>query len=57
MKLSIVIPCDIQKNGLAPTNTAESATALFLSAGAYAAIAEGAGGNAGIGLVEVYDLD
>ena len=47
----------VQKNGLAPSNAAESAIALNLPAGSYTAIVSGVGGSAGVGLIEVYDLD
>jgi len=47
----------VQKNGLAPTNTSESALVLHLPAGAYTAIVSGANGGTGIGLVEVYTLN
>ncbi len=47
---------DVEKNGLAPTDAAESAIVLHLPAGAYTAIVSGADGGTGIGLVEVYDL-
>jgi hypothetical protein len=48
---------DIEKNGLAPAKAAESATVLFLPAGAYSAIVRGVADSTGVGLVEVYDLD
>jgi hypothetical protein len=48
---------DIDKNGLAPTNVAESATILHPPAGAYSAIVSGADGGTGISLMEIYDLD
>lgn len=48
---------DIDKNGLAPTNAAESATILHPPAGAYSAIVSGADGGTGISLMEIYDLD
>ncbi len=48
---------DISKAGLAPTKNAESATALYLAAGAYTAVEESAGGATGVGLIEVYHLD
>ena len=47
---------DIQKNGLAPPRSAESALVLHLPAGAYTAIVSGANGGTGVGLVEVYNL-
>jgi hypothetical protein len=48
---------DVQKNGLAPTDAAESAIVLHLPAGAYTAIVSGADGGTGVALAEVYDLD
>jgi hypothetical protein len=47
---------DIDQNGLAPTDDAESATILYLPAGAYTTIATGANGATGVGLVEVFNL-
>jgi arylsulfate sulfotransferase len=47
---------DLEQNGLAPTDPAESATVLKLPAGAYTAIASGANDETGVGLVEVFDL-
>ncbi|MGI8955427.1 MAG: aryl-sulfate sulfotransferase [Chthoniobacterales bacterium] len=48
---------DIEQNGLAPSDDAESATLLHLPAGAYTAIVSPADGtSSGVGLVEVYDL-
>jgi hypothetical protein len=46
----------IQAEGLAPTNSAESATQATLSPGSYTAIVRGANGATGVGLVEIYDL-
>jgi arylsulfate sulfotransferase len=46
----------IEENGLAPGNTAESATILYLPAGAYTAIVTGSNGSTGVGLVELFDL-
>lgn len=46
----------IQAEGLAPTQAAESALQVTLSPGSYTAIVRGANGATGIGLVEVYDL-
>ena len=46
----------VQKNGLAPANSSESALALQLPPGAYTAIVSGADGGTGIGLAEVYTL-
>jgi hypothetical protein len=48
---------DIQKNGLAPANAAESALVLHLPAGAYSGVVSGVGGAAGVALVEIYNLD
>lgn len=48
---------DIEANGLAPADPAESATILHLAAGAYTAVASGIDGATGTGLVETYDLD
>jgi arylsulfate sulfotransferase len=47
---------DIQQNGLAPANAAESAIVLHLPAGAYTTLAFGANGSTGVGLVEVFNL-
>jgi hypothetical protein len=47
---------DIQRKGLAPPNTLESAIVLHLPAGAFTAIVSGANGATGNALVEVYDL-
>ena len=48
---------DIEQNGLAPSDDAESATLLHLPTGAYTAIVSpSAGEDTGTGLVEVYDL-
>jgi hypothetical protein len=46
----------IQSEGLAPTQAAESALQDTLSPGSYTAIVRGANGTTGVGLVEVYDL-
>ena len=46
----------IQSEGLAPSNAAESALQATLIPGSYTAIVRGANGTTGIGLVEVYDL-
>lgn len=46
---------DIAATGIAPTNALESAILVSLAPGSYTAIVRG--GNAGIGLVEAYDLD
>jgi hypothetical protein len=47
---------DVQRNGLAPPNPAESALVLHLPAGAYTAIVRGADGGTGVALAEVYTL-
>ena len=47
---------DIEKNGLAPTDSAESATILQLPAGSYTAIVTGVNDTTGVGLLEVFDL-
>jgi sugar lactone lactonase YvrE len=48
---------NIRNSGLAPTQPYEAAMIVQLQAGAYTAIVGGVKGTAGIGLVEVYDLD
>jgi arylsulfate sulfotransferase len=48
---------DIEQNGLAPSDALESATVLYLPAGAYTTIVSGADGGTGVALAEVYDLD
>ncbi|MBS0658533.1 MAG: hypothetical protein JSR82_09860 [Verrucomicrobia bacterium] len=48
---------DIQASGFAPTNDNESAIVATLSPGSYTAIVAGVGGEQGVALVEVYDLD
>ncbi len=48
---------DIQKLGLAPTNSKEAATILHLPAGTYTTIIRGSAGGSGTALVEVYDID
>lgn len=48
---------DLQKNNLAPSDAAESATILHLPAGAYTTIVSGTNSETGTGLVEVFDLD
>ncbi len=47
---------DIEATGLAPTNDAESALLVTLSAGAYTVVERGKAETTGVGLVEVYDL-
>jgi hypothetical protein len=46
----------IQSEGLAPTQPAESALQVTLNPGSYTAIVRGANGTTGVGLVEIYDL-
>jgi sugar lactone lactonase YvrE len=48
---------NIRNSGLAPTQPYEAAMIVQLQPGAYTAIVGGVKGTAGIGLVEVYDLD
>jgi len=43
--------------GIPPTNDFEATVVVTLSPGAYAAVVTGAAGQAGVGLVEAYDLD
>ncbi|MGH8094907.1 MAG: PKD domain-containing protein [Chthoniobacterales bacterium] len=47
----------IRATGLAPTDGAESAILVDLVPGAYTAVARGADGGTGVGLVEVYNLN
>ncbi len=46
----------IQNSSLAPTNPAEFALIATLPAGLYSAIAQGADGGSGVGLIEVYTI-
>jgi matrixin len=46
----------IQSEGLAPSQPAESALQITLQPGSYTAIVRGVNGSTGIGLVEIYDL-
>ncbi|MEO6969643.1 MAG: hypothetical protein ABI217_01965, partial [Chthoniobacterales bacterium] len=46
----------IQATGIPPTNDAEAAILVTLSAGAYTVIERGKADTTGVGLVEVYDL-
>jgi hypothetical protein len=46
----------IQSEGLAPGNPAESALQVTLNPGSYTAIVRSADGNPGVALVEIYDL-
>ena len=48
---------DVERNGLAPPNTLDSAIVLRLPPGAYTAVVRGANGATGNALVEVYHLD
>jgi hypothetical protein len=48
---------DIQNSGHAPTAASESAIIADLPPGNYTAIVRGVNNTAGVGLVEVYDLD
>jgi uncharacterized delta-60 repeat protein len=48
---------EIAPTGLAPGNDSEPAIVISLPPGSYTAVAEGAHGEEGIALVEVYDLD
>jgi hypothetical protein len=47
----------VQATGLAPTNDFESAIVVTLAPGAYTAILQGKNNGAGVGIVEVYDLN
>ena len=48
---------EIAATGLAPSNDSEAAIVATLIPGSYTAILSGMDATAGIGLVEVYDLD
>lgn len=48
---------ELTKNNLAPGDPAEAATILFLPAGAYTTIVNGAVDGSGTGLLEIYNLD
>ena len=48
---------EITATGLQPGNARESALIATIPSGNYTAIVQGANGGAGIGLVEIYDLD
>ncbi len=48
---------DLEQNQLAPADDAEAATILHLPVGAYTAVASGADGGTGVGLIEVYNLE
>jgi hypothetical protein len=47
---------EIQNSGLAPSNTAESAIIATLPPGNYTAIAQGAGTEIGVGVIQVFTL-
>jgi hypothetical protein len=47
---------DIQQSGLAPSDNRESAILTTLRQGAYTTVIRGANGGAGVGLIEIYDL-
>jgi glucose/arabinose dehydrogenase len=48
---------DITNNQLAPPNDLESAIVTTLSPGTYTAVVKGQGTSAGVGVVEIYDVD
>ena len=48
---------EIEATGIKPPDDREAAMVRTLNPGAYTAVMRGAGGTAGVGLVEVYDLD
>lgn len=48
---------EIAASGFAPTNDNESAIVATLAPGSYTAVVSGLGGESGVGLIEVYDLD
>jgi matrixin len=48
---------EIIATGLQPSNAKESALIVTIASGNYTAIVQGVDGGAGIGLVEIYDLD
>jgi hypothetical protein len=48
---------EIAATGLQPNNSRESALIATIPSGNYTVIVQGAAGGAGIGLVEIYDLD
>ena len=54
---SVVLHSEIEATGIQPTNDAESAILISLSAGAYTAIVQGKNASTGIALVEAYQLD
>ena len=48
---------EVQATSLAPTDPRESAIVATLNPGSYTAIMYGKGGETGIGVIEIYDLD
>lgn len=50
------IAAQIENEGLAPSEPAESALQVMLNPGSYTAVVRGANGTTGVGLVEIYDL-
>jgi hypothetical protein len=48
---------EITATGLQPNNSRESALIATIPSGSYTVMVQGADGGAGIGLVEIYDLD
>jgi hypothetical protein len=48
---------EIEASGVAPSQDAESALIVTLDPGAYTAIVQGAAGQTGTAVVEIYDLD
>jgi hypothetical protein len=48
---------DIEATGMAPSNDSESALVAVLPPGAYTVVLRGNNNGAGVGLVELYDLD
>ena len=48
---------EITATGLQPNNSREAALIATIPSGNYTVIVQGAAGGAGIGLVEIYDLD
>ncbi len=47
---------EVAATGLEPSNSAEAALIVTLQAGNYTAVVEGEGSTAGVGLVEVYQV-
>jgi hypothetical protein len=50
-------PADSLRRDLQPSRSTESAITRTLASGAYTAIVRGAAGSAGIGIVEVFEID